>query len=375
MALAPVYIISSDEPLLKNDRHDEVMRDARAALPAAQLVILTTSDFSGSGKQGLAALESELLDPGLFGGDRIIKLYFKDLDSTAVAALEMLALRMRDGICAIVDFPRLNTAYFKEAPRDPKELQENAPPKGKGGKAGRAISAETRKKRAIAYIKFIGGEANGPLFPPDPGALPEFLARRARKLGMGITRDAAEYLAACFSGNLCAADQALRVMALSPHDGPVGAAEIEREITEDSRATPYEVQDAILQGDTGRALAIIGTVATGRDQALGLGLMLQCLDNVQGAIRDALAKDLGRAAWAEKTAFCMAHGLKVPAVQRALIGALGWVTPRHLQRLCSHLARADAAYRRFDLPECARELRALATSVGDPRAPDLHRLS
>ena len=90
---APLYILSSEEPLLKQDRSSQLLQTARTQLPHASYLIFTEADFkSAGGPANLARLENELRDPGLFGGDRILKLYFKEYDNTAVFTADSLQL-------------------------------------------------------------------------------------------------------------------------------------------------------------------------------------------------------------------------------------------------------------------------------------------
>ena len=105
--LAPVYIISSDDPFLKKERSDALVRQARATLNDPVLMVFTQQDFGTSGKANLSMLENELLDPGLFGGDRIIKIYLGELKSIANQVLTLLGSRTRPGVVCIVETARI----------------------------------------------------------------------------------------------------------------------------------------------------------------------------------------------------------------------------------------------------------------------------
>ncbi|MBP5243318.1 MAG: hypothetical protein J6Z28_01195, partial [Succinivibrio sp.] len=103
MALAPVYVISSDEPFLKNEKSSMLIQMARKELPDAEFMLFTNNDFSSGATANLARLENELIDPGLFGGDRIIKIYLDSINSTTVQVLQLLAKRSRPGVVTVVE--------------------------------------------------------------------------------------------------------------------------------------------------------------------------------------------------------------------------------------------------------------------------------
>ena len=66
MSQPQIFILSSDEPLLKNDKSQVILDKAHKDLPGANLLIFSSTDFRSSGKANLKALENELIDPGLF---------------------------------------------------------------------------------------------------------------------------------------------------------------------------------------------------------------------------------------------------------------------------------------------------------------------
>ncbi len=116
MALAPVYVISSDEPFLKNEKSSMLIQMARKELPEAEFMLFTNNDFSSGATANLARLENELIDPGLFGGDRIIKIYLDSINSTTVQVLQLLAKRSRPGVVTVVEIPRIKKTTLLTAP-------------------------------------------------------------------------------------------------------------------------------------------------------------------------------------------------------------------------------------------------------------------
>ena len=87
----PVFILSSDDPLLKNDRSSEIYHSYKEKHPDSEYLLFTYSDFASSGQSNLAVLENELIDGGLFTSNKVIKIYLKDIDKTAADVLMLLA--------------------------------------------------------------------------------------------------------------------------------------------------------------------------------------------------------------------------------------------------------------------------------------------
>ena len=74
----PVFILSSDDPLLKNDRSSEIYHSYKEKHPDSEYLLFTYSDFASSGQSNLAVLENELIDGGLFTSNKVIKIYLKE---------------------------------------------------------------------------------------------------------------------------------------------------------------------------------------------------------------------------------------------------------------------------------------------------------
>ena len=147
MSLAPVYVFSSDDPFLKNERSKAVIFQARQELPQAEFMLFTSSDLTSGSVANLARLENELIDPGLFGGDRIIKIYLNDLNSIAVQVLQLLAMRSRPGVVTVVEIGRINSALAKTAAGN--SLKDDF---------GKTKSIDGKAKIVIANLKFIGAQ-------------------------------------------------------------------------------------------------------------------------------------------------------------------------------------------------------------------------
>ena len=112
----PVFILSSDDPLLKNDRSSEIYHSYKERYPESEYLLFTYSDFASSGQSNLAVLENELIDGGLFTTSKIIKIYLKDIDKTAADVLMLLAKyisKNREDLQVIIDLPRIAASFNK----------------------------------------------------------------------------------------------------------------------------------------------------------------------------------------------------------------------------------------------------------------------
>ena len=225
MAEPQIYILSSDEPLLKNDLSKNILDKAHQLLPEAPLLLFTQSDFASSGKANLRALETEL-----FGGDRIIKIYLSDLNNIAIEVLYLLATRMRSGIVVIVDLPRILSSLNK-VKAEKFDLNQ---------KKAKTLTAE----KVFAYLKYVQAEITI-AYPPEGRQLYQWVNQRAYKYNLSLTPESCEYFSKACEGNLTLIDQTLQILALNPKTSSVGLDEAVAILDADSRfqnlelAVPY----------------------------------------------------------------------------------------------------------------------------------------
>ena len=342
-----IYILSSDEPLLKKDRSDELMTAARKLLPDAQYLIFTEGDFKAAGgPANLTLLENELRDPGLFGGDRILKLYFKDYDATAAQVLSCLARYFRPGIFAIIDLPRLNASFVKLAP---KEISDK-PNK-------RADSKNT----AIANLKYLGAILEI-MYPPSGAQLTRFIGERCAKAGFTIDKNTAALLSALNEGNLSAIDQALQLMALNAKQGAITPEDLDTYFIEDSRFSAFEFTEALLSGQGFRALNILHAVtASGSGGAaanlpLIIGRLDTCL-NLIVKLRTQRTNDR------DAQALLLKNGIVTPALKRACLQAAQGMPPELLNFLILNLKECALRHARFELTGTQELLQTMAVAV------------
>ncbi len=346
---APLYILSSEEPLLKQDRSSQLLQTARTQLPHASYLIFTEADFkSAGGPANLARLENELRDPGLFGGDRILKLYFKEYDNTAAQALMAVVRYFRPGLFVIVDVPRLTTAFAKlPAAKLPAQPNKRA----------------DLKKTAISCVKGIGGSLEI-IYPPNPQELPQFIARRCQAYGFTIDPRTAALLASLNEGNLTAIDQALQLMVLNAKQGAITPDDLNTYFSDDSRFSVFTFAEALLSGQGVRALNILNAVtqAESGGAAAALPILISRLDsclNVIVKLRGA------RLPPQQQTALLLSSGIVTPALKQACLQAAHNMPPQLLNFLIANLKECALLHSHFAFDEASALLQTMAVAVNN----------
>ncbi len=346
-----VRIFSSDDPLLKNEKSAAVIAKARADLPNADFMIFTSSDF-GTGDANLKVLENELIDPGLFGGDRIIKIYLKDLNKSAAQVLLLIAQRIRPGVVIVIDLPRINITYSRLAPKPFAPL----PPKS---------SIKTMCDSAISYIKGIGGTLEI-IYPPEGNELIAWINQRASALHLRCSRESAEYIASCLEGNLISIAQTLKLISMT-HEGCELTPELlDKTIVQDSRFSGYEIAEAVLNGNSTRALNVLNSFCAGSgSQTESIGMVISQLDNALSVIPKCREKNVGRMEYRARGAFFASCNIRTSPMQNAVLKAAMQMPPQLYNYLSDELATASKLWSTFRNDEALACLQNICTAVGN----------
>jgi DNA polymerase-3 subunit delta len=235
-ALAPAYLIAGAEPFLVEQALEQIRAAARAA--------------------GFAERELHVVDRSFRWAD----LQASAGNLSLFAARRILELRMAS--------PRLGKALDEEEPNAGRghaavdgstvlcELVEHGDPDRLllVAVAAKLDAAAARS----AWVKAF--EEHGVLvqvWPVDRGELPEWIMARARQVGVELSADAAELLADRVEGNLLAADQEIRKLALTLPGRAVGEGEILAAVASSARFDVFRLSDAVLAGDSARALRVL----------------------------------------------------------------------------------------------------------------------
>lgn len=375
---ADVYVVCSDDPLLKLERTRDLIAQGRQKLPEAEFLLYTFSDLQGFAGTNLQAIENEMSDPGLFGGDRIIKVNLKDLDNTAIDLFKLVAASFRPGLFIILELPRINSTYTKVAPLDPSPLKhilnfdQAAPaPAKKGAKKSRAPSLETRRKEAMGYLLGIGAHVEV-LYPPDD--LKQWIALRGRAYNLKMAPAVVDFIAQSCDNNLLTINQSLQLMELL-HAGTGSSVltldEVETYFTQDARYSGFELPQALFNRDSLKALSIISSFCSGQEMNLqaALSLLIGRLDESLMSVALGKEQNIVRAAPQAKMAFFMSRNVKVRASQDALLRAIREMSEETLCTLSQYLSEASCALSRFDSDGALRALQRIALAVNrDVRA-------
>lgn len=347
-----IYLLASDDPLLKNERSETITTRARKALPDAELLIFTSSDFQAQGRAGFAAVETELVSPGLFGGNRILKIYLRAFDLTAAKLMLLVAEHMREGVYIIFDLPRIVSSYAK---LKPKPLQA----KIKGS------SLKTLSENAVAFLKNLGASVEI-LYPPEGTQLRAWVAARAARYKMHATADAVEFVAASCEGNLQSIDQTFQVLGFFMADHTLTAEFIENYLTSDCRSTDTELAECILAQDAVRALNILSSLCPPENRnPENLGRILARLDSVFSLIPLIKKERPDRMDFRRRLAFFAKTTVKFPPLQTAAMQAAPGMPQWFFAGISAELAKACTFYSAFKNEDAFRCLQNICMAVKD----------
>lgn len=261
-ALAPLYTVHGDEPLLVQEAADAIRAAARAqgfsertvhTVAGAHFdwgaVLAATSSMSLFGDRQLLDLRIPSGKPGKEGG----------------AALQQLAegAEPGGGVLVLVTLPRLDrttqaTAWF-----------------GALVNHGVALAVE----------------------PVARAALPQWIAQRLARQGQRVPageegQRALQFFADRVEGNLLAAHQEVEKLALLHGPGELGLAQIEAAVLDVARYDVFKLSEAVLAGQTARALRMLdGLAAEGEAPVL---VHYTLAEDIRALARARAALDEGR---------------------------------------------------------------------------------
>lgn len=296
--LAPVYLLSGDEPLLVSEAADAVRTRARAAGFADRVVHFLDRDSSWDDVRAGASNLS------LFASRRLVELRLptgKPGVAGSAAIVELIERRDSDTLFMII--------------------------------TGRL----ERESQGAAWVRAV--EDHGVwmhAWPVGREKLPGWLDGRARRAGLSLDRAALELLAERTEGNLLAAQQEIDRLSLALA-GAVGVAELTASVADNARFDVFKLGEATRRGDAARSLRIVeGLRAEGVEATLVLWALLRELrqtprDGGRHARRDfprlteravcadrAIKGRLQANAWDEIALFAAdLCGVRLPPVRRA----------------------------------------------------------
>ncbi|MCH8498066.1 MAG: DNA polymerase III subunit delta [Marinobacter sp.] len=301
-SLAPVYLVSGDEPLLVQEACDEIRAAARAAGYEERL------SFQADNALNWNQVGDELGAMSLFASKRRIEIHFP-------------TGKLGDG-------RNLLEQVLAAPPEDIILLLSSA----------RLDAAETKRK----WYKLLQGcGVHVTLWPIEPDKFPAWLQQRARSKGLQLTRGALEMLSERLEGNLLAASQELdRLQLLSPAQ-TVDEEIVAEAVLNSARFNIFDLVADLLSGNTPQAFKVIGALEQEGENPLGMLTVLSRDLRTALALRQALGRRENAAQ------FLKSHGVRQPQRARAIENLVRRKDAQALQqglRLCSDIDRSSKGY-------------------------------
>lgn len=219
--LAPVYVVSGDEPLLCGESEDQIRHACRADGSEERLVFHVDRSFDWSQVREAGNSLS------LFAQKRLIELRIpggKPGDEGARVLLDWLEAPPPD-TTLLVSLPRLD-----------------------------ASTQRTKWAKALIehqHSRFLQ------VWPVEAQQLPAWMRDRLAAAGLHATPDALALLSARVEGNLLAAVQEIEKLKLFCDSDQVDADTIQQAVADSARFDVFKLNDALLQGNAQHALRIL----------------------------------------------------------------------------------------------------------------------
>ncbi len=235
--LAPVYLVSGDEPLLVDEAADAIRAAARAAGHADRRVVFIERHFDWD------ILRQATQSLSLFAERRLFELRMPGgkPDKGAAVLIDLASRPPPDVVCLI-------------------------------------ITGKLDKKAGEApWVRAVDdGGAWVPIWPVETAALPGWLRTRAQALQVDMDSDAAQLICDRVEGNLLAAKQELEKLALLASSKRITADLVLRSVGDSARYDVFQLSEAASAGDAERALRILlGLKSEGTEPTLILWALIR----------------------------------------------------------------------------------------------------
>lgn len=219
--LAPVYVVSGDDPLLCQEAADAIRAAARQQGFDERQVFSADNSFDwGTLLQAGASLS-------LFAERRLLELRLpsgKPGDKGAAALIEYCSRPAEDTVL-LISLPKLDGSAQKT-------------------KWGKALVDG-------AHTQFVQ------IWPVDAQQLPQWIRQRLAQAGLAAQPDAVELIAARVEGNLLAAAQEIEKLKLLAEDNQVTLETVQSAVADSARFDVFGLIDAVLNGEAVHALRML----------------------------------------------------------------------------------------------------------------------
>ncbi|MFR0675645.1 DNA polymerase III subunit delta [Enterobacterales bacterium AW_CKDN230030176-1A_HGKHYDSX7] len=220
-ALAPVYVVSGDDPLLCQEAADAIRAAARRQGHDERQVFSADANFDW----GTLLLAGASLS--LFAQKRLLEVRLpsgKPGDKGAAALIDYISRPAEDTVL-LVSLPRLDASAQKS-------------------KWGKALIDS-------AQCQFVQ------IWPVDVHQLPQWINQRLARAGLSAQRDAVDLIAARVEGNLLAAAQEIEKLKLLAEDNQVTVDTVQAAVADSARFDVFGLVDAVLKGEASHALRML----------------------------------------------------------------------------------------------------------------------
>jgi len=245
--LLRAYLISGDEPLLTGEAADAVRASARAKGFTERNVHFIDRGADWDDVRASAGNMS------LFGSRRVVEIRLPSGKPGVAGGAALVSLLERGDP---------DTTYLILTPR---------------------LDRDAQNANWVKAVEQHGAWVQ--VWPIDTGRLVAWLRTRARRLGLDIASEGLELLAERTEGNLLAAHQELEKLKLLAPSGPVTADAILASVADSARFDVFQLAEAVLSGDTERALRMLaGLRAEGVEATLVLWALVKSIRDLWGAV-------------------------------------------------------------------------------------------
>lgn len=304
--LAPIYLVSGDEPLLVQESCDLIRKTARSAGYQERLTFHADPQFDWN------RVGEELSALSLFAEKRRIEIHLP-------------SGKLGDGRAVIEHF-------LQDPAEDTILILISA----------RLDAAETRRKW---YKELQKTGLHLPLWPIDADKFPGWLQQRAKQHGLSLTRGALSLLAERLEGNLLAASQELDRLALFASGNTIDEESIEQGVQDSSRFSGFELISEILTGRATHARKMAGALQQEGENPLGFLTLLNRDLNLAMEMRIASAR---REAGENSSGFLKKRGIFQPQRARAIEQASRRLSRAQFNSAFELCSSADRAAKGFD---------------------------
>ena len=217
--LAPLYLVSGDEPLQQTETIDAIRSKARKSGFEERVLLEVDKSFDWN------RLLQENASLSLFASRKIIELRLGGHKPG------------REGGATLIE-------YADQAPTDNLLI----------------ISCEKLDKRTQQSKWFKALDRAGisiQIWPVDAGRLPDWIQQRFKANGKRIESGSAELIAQRVEGNLLAANQEINKLCLLVKDDVIGMEDVAAAVVDSARFDVFEMMEAAWQGDLARATRML----------------------------------------------------------------------------------------------------------------------